>query len=426
MTLFILRRINICGLCRRQEAAFLFQQVIFAMSAVLPTYARYELMFDHGKGAYIFTKDGKRYLDFSGGVAVNSLGHAHPHLVSALKAQAEKLWHTSNLYKIEGQERLAERLAGASFADVVFFSNSGAEAVECAIKMARKYQSTVGAPERFRLITFENAFHGRTLATIAAGGQEMHLEGFGPAVDGFDKVAAFDIDMVRAAIGPETAGILIEPVQGEGGVRVVPSRFLKDLREIADVHGLLLIFDEVQTGVGRTGQLYAYENSDIAPDILASAKGLGGGFPVGACLATSEAAKGMVFGSHGSTFGGNPLAMAVGNAVLDIVLGDGFLEDVRHKALLLKQKLAGLGDEFPDVIEEIRGAGLLVGIKVKPPVGDVVSAIIAEGLLVVPAGDNVVRLLPPLNASVNELDEAVQCMERALSRLMSNNTQSKN
>ena len=395
------------------------------MSAVLPTYARYELMFDHGKGAYIFTKDGKRFLDFSGGVAVNSLGHAHPYLVSTLKAQAEKLWHTSNLYKIEGQEKLAERLADASFADVVFFSNSGAEAVECAIKMARKYQSTVGAPERFRLITFENAFHGRTLATIAAGGQEKHLDGFGPAVDGFDQVAAFDIEMVRASIGPETAGILIEPVQGEGGVRVVPSKFLKELREVADEQGLLLIFDEVQTGIGRTGQLYAYENSDCAPDILASAKGLGGGFPIGACLATSEAAKGMVFGSHGSTFGGNPLAMAVGNAVLDIVLEDGFLEDVRHKALLLKQKLAGLADEFPDIIEDIRGEGFLIGIKVKPPVGDVVDAIIVEGLLVVPTGDNVVRLLPPLNASMDEFDEAVQCMERALSRLMSDNTQSK-
>jgi len=384
------------------------------MSAILPTYARYELMFDHGKGSYVFTRDGKRYLDFSGGVAVNSLGHAHPHLVNALKEQADKLWHVSNLYQIEGQERLAHRLTQASFADVVFFGNSGAEAVECAIKMARKYHAASGAPERYRVITFESAFHGRTLATIAAGGQEKHLEGFGPAVEGFDKVAGFDADLVRAAIGPQTAAILIEPVQGEGGVRVLEPTFLKSLRQIADDHGILLILDEVQSGIGRTGYLYAYQNAGFEPDILASAKGLGGGFPIGACLATREAAIGMTAGTHGSTFGGNPLAMAVGNAVLDVVLEDGFLEDVRHKSLILKQKLAALGDEFPEIIEQIRGEGFLIGIKVKLPLGEVIGGIINEGLLAVPAGDNVVRLLPPLTASVQEFDEALQCLHRAM------------
>ena len=383
------------------------------MSAIMPTYARYELMFDHGKGSFVFTKDGKRYLDFSGGIAVNSLGHAHPHLVSAIKEQADKLWHVSNLYQIEGQERLAERLTAASFADVVFFGNSGAEAVECAIKMARKYHAVHGAPGRYRVITFEGAFHGRTLATIAAGGQAKHLDGFGPAVDGFDKVEAFDADLVRAAIGPETGAILVEPIQGEGGVRGLPHGFLAELRAIADEQGLLLVLDEVQTGIGRTGHLYAYETSGVTPDILASAKGLGGGFPIGACLATREAAIGMTFGTHGSTFGGNPLGMAVGNAVLDVVLGDGFLDEVQYKSLVLKQKLAALGDEFPDVIEQVRGEGFLIGIRVKPPVGDFIGAVISEGLLVVPAGDNVVRLLPPLTASVDELEEAVQCIYRA-------------
>lgn len=389
------------------------------MSAILPTYARYELMLDHGQGSYVFTRDGTRYLDFSGGVAVNVLGHGHPHLVSALKEQADKIWHISNLYQIEGQERLAERLVQATFADVVFFTNSGVEAVECAIKMARKYHSAQGQAERYRLITFENAFHGRTLATIAAGGQAKHLQGFGPPVDGFDKIGDFDIDLVRAAIGPETAGILIEPILGEGGVQVVRGDFLRALREIADEQGLLILFDEVQTGVGRTGHFYAYENSGMEPDILASAKGLGGGFPVGACLAMREAAKGMTAGSHGSTFGGNPLAMAVGNAVLDIVLEDGFLEEVRHKALVLKQKLAATADEFPGIIEEIRGEGFLIGIKVKSPVGDVVKAVMDEGLLTAPAGDNVVRFLPPLNTGLDELEAAVQSVRRAASGLSS-------
>jgi len=383
------------------------------MSAILPTYARYELMFDHGEGSYLFTKAGKRYLDFSGGVAVNSLGHAHPHLVEALKTQADKLWHVSNLYKIEGQERLAERLTAASFADVVFFGNSGAEAVECAIKMARKYHAAKGSPERFRIITFEGAFHGRTLATIAAGGQAKHLDGFGPPVDGFDKVDECEVELVRAAVGAETAAILVEPVQGEGGVRVLDPAFLKSLRDVADEFGILLILDEVQSGIGRTGYFYAYENAGIEPDILASAKGLGGGFPVGACLATKSAAIGMTAGTHGSTFGGNPMAMAVGNAVLDVVLEDGFLEDVRLKSLILKQKLAALSDEFPDIIEKIRGEGFLIGIKVKPALGDIIDAIIEQGLLVVPAGDNVVRLLPPLTASTDELDEAVQCLHEA-------------
>ncbi len=397
----------------------MFQQVILSMSAVLPTYARHELTFDHGRGAHVYTRDGARYLDFSGGVAVNSLGHAHPALVSALKDQAEKIWHTSNLYQIEGQERLARRLADASFADVVFFANSGAEAVECALKMARRYHAARGHPERFRFITFDGAFHGRTLATIAAGGQDKHLTGFGPPMDGFDKVPFADIDAVRAAISPETAGILLEPIQGEGGVRVMPHGFVRQLREIADEQKILLLFDEVQTGIGRTGYFYAYEKFGVTPDILASAKGLGGGFPIGACLATALAASGMDAGSHGSTFGGNPLAMAVGNAVLDVVLDEGFLEEVRDKSLLIKQKLASVGDEFPEIIEEIRGEGLLIGIKVKPQVKLVIDALIGEGLLAAPAGENVVRLLPPLNVSVDEIDEAVDIIRRAAAGIKS-------
>ena len=389
------------------------------MSAVLPTYARYDLMFDHGKGSYVFTRDGGRYLDFSGGVAVNVLGHGHPALVAALKDQAEKIWHSSNLYQIEGQEDLAERLVDASFADVVFFANSGAEAVECALKMARRYHYGKGRGERYRFITIEGAFHGRTLATIAAGGQEKHLEGFGPAMDGFDQVGFDDIEAVRAAITEETAGILIEPVQGEGGVRVMSREFVRACRKIADEENFLLLFDEVQTGIGRTGYFYAYESFGVEPDILASAKGLGGGFPIGACLATAEAASGMTAGAHGSTFGGNPLAMAVGNAVLDVVLAEGFLAEVRDKSLLVKQKLASVRDEFPEIFEEIRGEGLLIGLKVKPAQGDLIAALIGEGLLTAPAGDNVVRLLPPLNVSVDELDEAVDILRRAASDIKS-------
>ena len=337
------------------------------MSALLPTYARSELSFARGEGAYLFTASGERYLDFASGVAVTALGHAHPHLVKTLTEQAKKLWHVSNLHVIPEQERLAERLCDATFADRVFFANSGAEAVECAIKAARRYHFKQGVPERYRIITFEGAFHGRTLATIAAGGQAKHLEGFGPPVDAFDQVTGFDIDAVEAAIGDETAGVLIEPIMGEGGMREVPVRFLKDLRALCDEKGILLILDEVQTGIGRTGRLYAHDWPGITPDIMASAKGLGGGFPVGACLVTEAVGSAMVAGSHGSTFGGNPLAMAVGNAVLDVVLEEGFLENVAQTGLRLKQRLAALKDEHDEVIEEVRGQGLMLGLKCQVP-----------------------------------------------------------
>ena len=290
----------------------------------MPTYARVDLAFERGEGAWLFTAEGERYLDFTAGVAVNALGHAHPQLVKALTEQAHKVWHVSNLYRIPEGEKLAGRLCAASFADTVFFQNSGAEALECAIKMARKYQSACGKPERYRIITFEGAFHGRTLATIAAAGNKKYLEGFGPPVEGFDNVPFNDLDAVKRAIGPETAAILIEPIQGEGGVRVASSTFLRGLRQLCDQHGLLLVFDEVQTGIARTGEMFAYERYGVTPDVMALAKALGSGFPIGACLATTEASKGMTVGSHGSTFGGNPLAMAVANAVLDVVMADGF------------------------------------------------------------------------------------------------------
>lgn len=322
------------------------------------TYSRAPLRFERGEGVWLITESGERYLDFGAGVAVTSVGHSNPHVVGALKEQADKVWHLSNIYEIPGQERLAKRLTDATFADKVFFTNSGAEALECAIKTARRYQFSKGHPERFHIITFEGAFHGRTLATIAAGSQEKYLEGFGPKAPGFDQVLFGDIEAVRAAITEATAAILIEPVQGEGGVRPATTEFMKALRQLCDDNGLLLILDEVQTGVGRTGKFFAHEWSGITPDIMAVAKGIGGGFPLGACLATSEAASGMKAGTHGSTYGGNPLAMAVGSAVLDIVLADGFLQHVRDVALVFRQGLASLKDRYPDVIEDIRGEGL--------------------------------------------------------------------
>jgi acetylornithine/N-succinyldiaminopimelate aminotransferase len=383
------------------------------ITPVLPTYARAPLSFERGEGSYLFSKDGERYLDFGAGIAVSSLGHAHPHLVDALTDQARKLWHTSNLYQIEGQERLARRLTEATFADTVFFTNSGAEAIECAIKMARRFHWANGKSERYRIITFEGAFHGRTLATIAAGGQPKYLEGFGPPMPGFDQVPFADDGALADAISEETAAILIEPVQGEGGIRPFPGERLRQLRERCDRLGLLLIFDEVQCGIGRTGRFFAHEWSGIAPDIMAIAKGIGGGFPMGACLATEKAASAMTVGSHGSTFGGNPLAMAVGNAVLDVVLADGFLDRVRSSALLLSQKLARLKDEHPAIIEEVRGAGLMLGLKCRPKNTDVIAACHEQKLLAIAAGDNVVRLLPPLTVNAAEISEALDCLERA-------------
>jgi acetylornithine/N-succinyldiaminopimelate aminotransferase len=386
-------------------------------SALFPTYARADVSFERGEGAWLFAASGDRYLDFGGGVAVMSLGYAHPHLVEILRANAERPWHVSNLYQNPEAERLARRLTEATFADLVFFANSGAEAVECAIKTARKYHAANGAPERYRLITFEGAFHGRTLATLAAGGNPKYLEGFGPKVDGFDAAPFGDLAAVEALIGPETAGILIEPIQGEGGIRVFPRGFLKGLRELCDKRGLLLVVDEVQTGVGRTGTFLAIEQAGVAPDIAALAKGLGGGFPIGACLATREAAKGMIVGAHGSTFGGNPLAAAVANGVLDVVLAPGFMERVARLGSLFRQRLAELTDRFPSVIEGVRGEGLMFGVKTRVANTDLVAAARKAGLLVISAGDNVVRLLPPLIIDEEHIAEAVRRLESACAEL---------
>jgi acetylornithine/N-succinyldiaminopimelate aminotransferase len=386
-------------------------------SHLLPTYARVDLAFERGEGAWLFTADGERYLDFTSGVAVNALGHAHPRLVSAIEDQARKLWHVSNLYRIPEGERLADRLCALSFADTVFFQNSGAEAIECAIKMARKYQFACGKPERFRIVTFEGAFHGRTLAAIAATGNKKYLEGFGPPVEGFDQVPFADLEATKKAIGPATAAIMIEPIMGEGGVRVVPHTFLRALRKLCDDHGLLLIFDEIQTGVGRTGDLFAYEHTGVTPDIMALAKALGGGMPIGACLATAEASKGMTAGTHGSTFGGNPLAMAVANAVLDVITANGFLDRVRKNSLALKQRLAELKDRHATVIAEVRGEGLLIGLRMVPPSSEMVDELRNEKMITVAAGDNVVRLLPPLIIGENEIAEAFARIDRACVRL---------
>jgi acetylornithine/N-succinyldiaminopimelate aminotransferase len=389
------------------------------VSALYPTYARADLAFERGEGAWLIASDGERYLDFGAGVAVLSLGHSHPHLVGTLSAAATKPWHVSNLFTIPEAERLAERLVQATFADFVFFTNSGAEAMECAIKTARRFHAENGQSERYRLITFEGAFHGRTLATIAAGGNPKYLDGFGPPVDGFDQAPFGDLDAVESLIGPETAGVLLEPIQGEGGVRVFPRGFLTQMRRLCDESGLLLIFDEVQTGVGRTGRFLACEHAGVSPDIAALAKGLGGGFPLGACLATREAAKGMTIGSHGSTFGGNPLAASVGNAVLDVVLEPGFIERVARLGLSMRQRLAELQDRYPSIIESVRGEGLLFGVKTRTPNIDLVAAARAAKLLTVPAGDNVVRLLPPLIVNENEIAEAIQRLDAACAQLKS-------
>jgi acetylornithine/N-succinyldiaminopimelate aminotransferase len=377
----------------------------------MPTYNRADLAFERGEGAYLFTPDGRRYLDFASGIAVTALGHAHPHLVAALTEQAGKLWHTSNLFRIPGQERLAERLVAASFADSVFFTNSGGEAVECGLKMVRKYHDENGQPERYRVITCDGSFHGRTLATISAAAQEKYLKGFLPAVEGFDQVAFGNLNELRAAIRPETAAILVEPVQGEGGMRAGSLDYLRGLRAVADEYGLLLVLDEVQCGMGRTGRLFAHEWAGIRPDIVATAKGIGGGFPLGACLATEKAARALTAGSHGSTYGGNPLAMAVGNAVLDVILADGFLARVDRIAQRLRGQLEELARRHPGVIAEVRGSGLMIGLKCVVPSGDVVAGLRQRGLLSVPAGDNVVRLLPPLIIEDGHIAEAMAILQ---------------
>jgi acetylornithine/N-succinyldiaminopimelate aminotransferase len=395
-------------------------KVMAELAPLFDTFARAPLNFVRGEGVWLQTDNGDRYLDFGAGVAVTSVGHAHPHLVAALKDQADKVWHLSNLYEIPEQTRLAQRLTEVTFADKVFFCNSGAEALECSIKTARRFHFSKGHPEKFRIVTFEGAFHGRTLATIAAGGQEKYLEGFGPKVEGFDQVPFGDIEALKATITDQTAALLIEPVQGEGGVRKADAELLKVLRALCDEHGLLLIFDEVQTGVGRTGKLFAHEWSGVTPDIMAVAKGIGGGFPLGACLATADAASGMVLGTHGTTYGGNPLAVACGNAVLDIVLEDGFLQNVRDVSLVMTQGLASLKDRFPDVISEIRGQGLLLGIKAVVQAGDLLLALRDQKLLGIPAGDNVIRLIPPLVATAEDAREALHRIEQAAEALRAN------
>jgi acetylornithine/N-succinyldiaminopimelate aminotransferase len=384
-----------------------------ATSHLLPVFARVDLGFERGEGAWLIATDGERYLDFTSGVAVNALGHAHPHLVAALQEQATRLWHMSNLFRSPDGERLAARLCEQSFADLAFFANSGAEAMECAIKMTRKYHAAKGQPERYRIITFDGAFHGRTLATLAATGSAKYLEGFGPPVDGFDQVLLGDLEAVKKVVGPHTAGILIEPLQGEGGVRAAPHSFFKALRQLCDDNGLVLIFDEVQTGMGRTGELFAYKRIGVTPDVMSLAKALGGGFPIGACLATSEAASGMTPGSHGSTFGGNPLAVAAANAVLDVMLKPGFFEHAQKMSLLLKQKLASAVDRHPNILAEVRGEGLLIGLKAVVPSADLVTALREQKLLTVGAGENVVRFLPPLIVTEAEIEESVARLERA-------------
>lgn len=388
-----------------------------AISAVMPTYARTDLVFESGEGAWLRTTDGRRMLDFGSGIAVTALGHSHPHLVAALKAQADKFWHCSNLYRITGQERLAERLVANSFADSVFFCNSGAEAMECAFKIARRFHQAQGAKEKFRTITVRGGFHGRTLATISAGNQEKHLDGFAPRVEGFDQVAFGNLNEARAAITPQTAAVVVEPLLGEGGIVPCDGAYLEGLRAMADEFGLLLIFDEVQTGMGRTGKLFAYEWTDVVPDIMGVAKGLGGGFPVGACLATERVAKYMTPGTHGSTFGGNPLAAAAGNAVLDVMLAPGFLDHVNEIAAMLRQRLEKLVASHPTVFQEVRGRGLMLGLKCKVPNADVVAKLIGNGLLTVTAADNVVRLLPPLIIGNAEVSEAVAIIDKSAASL---------
>jgi acetylornithine/N-succinyldiaminopimelate aminotransferase len=380
---------------------------------IMPTYRRLDLTFDRGEGSWLYTKDGERYLDFGSGIAVTTLGHSHPDLVQTLKDQGEKLWHVSNLFTIPEQQALADRLCDLSFADQVFFCNSGAEAVEGLIKTIRKYFAAQGKPKKYKIITFEGAFHGRTHGALAASGNAAYLDGFGPALPGFVKVDGFDLDAVKAVIDDETAAIFIEPVQGEGGVRSVRPAFLRGLRELADAHGLLLAFDEVQCGIARTGKLFAHELAGVSPDIMSIAKGLGGGFPIGAFLATQDAASGMIAGSHGSTYGGNPLGCAVAAKVLEIVSEPAFLQSVEMKALSFRQSLSRLVDQYPNVLLGLRGEGLMVGLHCKIENTKLVEALRHEKLISVGAGENTVRLLPPLNISEDDLNIALQKLEAA-------------
>lgn len=389
-------------------------------SHILPTYERAPMAFVRGEGCWLIDESGERYLDAGAGIAVSILGHAHPALVAALSEQASKLWHTSNLYRIPNQERLADLLVERTFADTAFFTNSGTEATEAAVKMARKYWHHRGEPEKNEIITLNGSFHGRTLAMISAAGAEKLVSGFGPLMPGFEQVEPGDIEAVENAVDERTAAIMVEPILGEGGIVPLPDRYLKALRQLCDERGLLLILDEIQSGMGRTGKLFAHEWAGVEPDIMAIAKGIGGGFPLGACLATSKAAEGMTAGTHGSTYGGNPLACAVGAAVMEIVADESFLEDVRRRAGHLRQGLEALVGSHPDVFEEVRGSGFMLGLACKAKNSDVVEAGFRNKVLTVPAGGNVVRVLPPLNMSVEELAEAARRIGMAAGDLEAN------
>jgi len=391
--------------------------MILMIPSVLPTYSRAPLSFVKGEGSWLIEQDGRRFLDLGAGIAVNALGHAHPALVAALTEQAGQLWHTSNLYEIPQQQELADRLVALSFADTVFFTNSGTEACELAVKMARKYFYDKGQSDRTEIITFSGSFHGRSSAGIAAAGSEKMTKGFGPLLPGFKHIEFGDMEALGAAITDTTAAIMIEPVQGEGGIRPVPDADLKQMRALCETHGLLLIFDEVQCGVGRTGKMFAHEWAGVTPDIMMVAKGIGGGFPLGAVLATENAASGMTAGTHGSTYGGNPLGCAVGNAVVNIIGTDAFLDDVNRKAGLMRQKLEGLVASHPDVFESVRGSGLMLGLKCKATNSDVVAAGYRHEVITVPAADNVIRLLPPLNITDEDIAEAVSRLDQAASSL---------
>ena len=381
------------------------------MPSLLPVYARADLAFDRGEGAWLIDDAGRRWLDLASGIAVTALGHGHPHLVRTIQEQAARLWHTSNLFRIKELERLADRLVAHTFADTVFVCNSGAEALECAVKMARRYWFAFGEPERHRIIAFDGAFHGRTMTTISATRAAKMVEGFGPLLPGFDIVPFGDHDAFRAAVGPQTAAILVEPIQGEGGIRVVPDECLQGLRSLCDETGILLILDEIQSGMGRTGRLFDHERAAIRPDIMTVAKALGGGFPIGACLATARAAGGMATGTHGSTFGGNPLASAVANAVLDVMLAEGFLPDVAERGMRFQAGLEELRARHPHVIEEVRGRGFLAGLRLAPPVAEFVRRLREQNVVAPTAGDNVVRLLPPLTITEDEIGMALEALD---------------
>ncbi len=386
------------------------------IAALMPTYNRADLAFERGEGAWLYTGDGRRFLDFGAGIATSSLGHNNAHLVAAIAEQAARVMHVSNLYRVPGAERLAERLVAATFADSVFFCNSGAEANEGMVKMMRRAMAETGHPERYRVICFDGAFHGRTLAMLAATGNAKYLKGFGPVVEGFEHVPFGNMNAVRDAIGPETAGIVVEPVQGEGGVRPADLRFLQELRATCDEFGILLGLDEVQCGMGRTGRLFAHEWAGIEPDVMSAAKGIAGGFPMGAVLAKEAAARHLVAGTHGTTFGGNPLACAAANAVLDVMLAPGFLAEVDRKARVLWHGLVAIVRDEPTVFTDVRGAGLMLGLKCVVPNGEVQDAFTAEGLLSVAAGDNVVRLVPPLVITDEDVATALAMIRRGAAR----------